>query len=40
MSSTQKKLPPVTFGELILEDKIRKYDSKNMSVLRNYIRSA
>ena len=31
-SSTQENLVPITFGELIPEDKIRKNDSKNMSV--------
>ena len=38
-SSTQEDLVPITFGELIPQDKIRKNDSKNMSVLQNDVRS-
>ena len=39
VSSTQGDLVPITFDELIPKDKIRKNDSKNMSVLQNDVRS-
>ena len=39
ISSQQEYLVPITFGELIPEDKIHKTDSKNMSVLQNCLRS-
>ena len=35
ISSTQENLVPITFGELIAKDKIRKNNSENMSVLQN-----
>ena len=35
----QKDLVPFTFNELIPEDKIRKNDPKNMSVLQNDVHS-
>ena len=38
-SSMQEDLVPIIFGELIPEDKIRKNNSKNMSVSQNYVRS-
>ena len=39
ISSKQEDLVPITFGELIPEDKVRKNDSKSMSVLQNDVRN-
>ena len=37
--STQEDIVPITSDELVPEDKIRKNDSRNISVLQNYERN-